>query len=220
MVADERSDTPPGWWASMDAMFSDSWGPVTGGLGAASSDPGLPTIELVWHARGDQFMWLRTKGMSALPMSTPLDAGVPNRAELVTAIPDGWNFLSDDGTVDEATWWFGSTLLRLALFPHLQRTWYSMGHTLPLSNDERTPIHPSTLFTSVVFHFTIPPPELRFAVDDTACMFLVPVFLTDAELHRVRREGVEALSSFGPSFSYWFQPSRSCSVTGRSVGQA
>jgi len=193
--------------------FAAAWGPVDVVLREHVPGP-PPTIDLVAHRMAWGGTGLRTRGMSAGTMALPAGSRHASRVELTTIVPGGWRFVDDDGAVDEETWWLARTLRWLARCPFRSDVWLGYGNTVQLTPDGVTPIHPSTLFTHVLVLYPLPPPEPVFRHGDRWCGFLLPVFLTTAEAAALRRDGLDALDTFGDPFDYWCQPSRPCSVTG------
>lgn len=72
---------------------------------------------------------LVTTGMSALPMSVPVDSNEPRFAEIVTILPKGWP-VSSEAFVDERNYWPIRLMKTLARLPHQGNTWLGFGHTM------------------------------------------------------------------------------------------
>ena len=79
-----------------------------------------------------------TSGMSAQPMRTPREAREWRRAELMINLPEDWPL--DD---EEQGGWPLRWLEQLARFPHENRTWLGLGHSLP-NGEPPQPLAPGT----------------------------------------------------------------------------
>ena len=91
------------------------------------------------------FHTLITSGMSDQPMNAPPGAEQLKYAELMLCLPSSWRMKEYEVLTDE-TWrkdWPVLWLKRLAKFPHVFRTWFFWGHSLP-NGDPPTPLAPDT----------------------------------------------------------------------------
>jgi hypothetical protein len=101
------------------------------------------------------FWFLFTVGMSALPMSIPAGLGVAPYAELSLLLPPSWRCdLSDPSSSWPVEW-----LQRLARFPHLNRTWFGHGHTVPNGHPPE-PLGPGTKLACMLVGPSISVPAL------------------------------------------------------------
>ena len=103
---------------------------------------------------------LLTCGMSALPMKAP--KGIDNLQfdKITMLLPKGWN-LNYSSFTDENNYWPVRALKQLAMYPHLNSTWFGYGHTIPL-NDEHKVNHQ---FHSIILLDSITMPEEFTQID-------------------------------------------------------
>ena len=119
----------------------------------------LGPVVHVWHGRGSRFVRLHmllveptderpcfsivTSGMSDVEMRTPKAAREWRRAELMLNLPEEWPIDEDDGA------WPLKWLETLATFPHENRTWIGLGHTLP-NGDPPEPLAEDTALCALL----------------------------------------------------------------------
>lgn len=88
-------------------------------------------VHIMWPHKTNEtenFYVLYTTGMSDLPMTLP--EGLPSdyeRAELMLFLPADWDVEGKENNV----FWPISIMKYLARFPHLYKTWFAHGHTIP-----------------------------------------------------------------------------------------
>lgn len=76
---------------------------------------------------------LLTSGMSSLPMEIPKEVELDEKnefAEVFLLLPPDWP-LEEEAIQDENNYWPMRLLKEIARFPHLYKTWFSVGHTIP-----------------------------------------------------------------------------------------
>jgi len=78
---------------------------------------------------------LVTSGMSAFPMSVPVESHEPRFAEIVTVLPRGWP-LAKEAFADERHYWPVRLMKTLARLPHQGHTWLGFGHTVGNGSSE------------------------------------------------------------------------------------
>jgi hypothetical protein len=147
-------------------------------------------------------MWvLFTTGMSARPMTLSAEAralGVPDRAELVLALPpDAW--IDDDlptGRLpDEHRYWPIRLLQRFARYPHERGVWLDVGHSVSNGKPD-LPWSPDPRFTSVLF---TPPvgivaePWTTQVDDGRRFQLLSPILLDATEMQYKIERGLDAV---------------------------
>lgn len=77
------------------------------------------------------YLTLVTTGLSARPMKVPPEMPHVRYAELMLHLPAHW--LVGTAHLDKAEYgWPIGILVHLARYPHTQKTWIGLGHTLPL----------------------------------------------------------------------------------------
>lgn len=79
---------------------------------------------------GRPYWTLVSCGMSDRPMETPSGEKGFVRLELVLCLPADWK-ISPEAFKDEIWYWPFRLLKNLARFPHLYKTWFGHGHTIP-----------------------------------------------------------------------------------------
>ena len=132
---------------------------------------------------GREVCTLVTAGMSDLAMNSPAQTGAPRRVELI--------FYCDEPKPE-----YIETLRWLAHFPHDQKTWIGMGHTIP-NGDPPAPFWGSAILDTILLLPPIVtkdqtlPDELVLAGDPVHFLWVVP--LTTAECNLKLAKGLEAI---------------------------
>jgi len=152
-------------------------------------------IQVDIHVIGptDSFPYVRlvTSGMSKQPMNVP--EGAPAYAELMMALPSDWKL--DEASMQQERWYWPVALLRhLARYPHKQRTWIGLGHSLPNGNPAK-PYADGVGFCGVVMlpPISAPEPFHSVTVDGKDVYFHCIVPLFKEELNVARRQGFAKL---------------------------
>ena len=152
-------------------------------------------IQVDIHVIGptDSFPYVRlvTSGMSKQPMNVP--EGAPAYAELMMALPSDWKL--DEASMQQERWYWPVALLRhLAHYPHKQRTWIGLGHSLPNGNPAK-PYADGVGFCGVVMlpPISAPEPFHSVTVDGKDVYFHCIVPLFKEELNVARRQGFAKL---------------------------
>ncbi len=119
---------------------------------------------LYFPPRDDRPFWtLVTCGMSGRPMAVPefVEGSADYAyAELVMSLPADWIPLKADGEFDfeffqsdDRSWPVGQ-MMYLARFPHLQRTWVAVGHSIT-NDDPPRPVAPDTRMDGFVLGWPV-----------------------------------------------------------------
>lgn len=149
--------------------------------------PQVPHIDVYTYFRlakdGSRTCVLATGGMSDVPMHTPRGSDFPRRVELILYCtepkPD-----------------YIQTLRWLAHFPHNQKMWLGVGHTVP-NGDPPQPFWGSSILDTILLMPTIVqrdaalPEQLNIAGDPVHFLWAVP--LTTPECKLKLEKGVEAI---------------------------
>jgi hypothetical protein len=151
--------------------------------------PQVPHVDVYTFARrakdGGEVCALVTGGMSDEPMRMPRGADVPKRVELIFYCSE-----PRDEYVDTLRW--------LAHFPHNQKTWIGIGHTIPNGNPPE-PMWGSSILDTVLLMPTVVQrdqalaEELQLAGDPVHFLWVVP--LTTAECNFKLKQGLPAIYS-------------------------
>lgn len=149
--------------------------------------PQIPHIDVYSYRRrskdGSENCVLVTGGMSDIAMRTPRGADVPRRVELILYCT-------------EPKPEYIETLRWVAHFPHNQKTWIGMGHTIPNGNPPG-PIWGSDVLDTILLLSTVVqadaalPEKLSIAGDPVDFLWVVP--LTTAECNLKLEKGVGAI---------------------------
>jgi hypothetical protein len=84
------------------------------------------------------FFALVTSGMSDLTMQVPKGLECLSWAELCLCLPSHWPLAQGDLRWREPNWfWPIGALRRCALYPHENKTWLALGHSLNLSESDK-----------------------------------------------------------------------------------
>jgi hypothetical protein len=154
-------------------------------------------LDLVPIEPGEDRPWLTvcTMGMSALPMTLPEDAGVPDFAELLIALPGDWPF-SDEAfeELGEDAWWPFRWLKELARLPISYDTFLGPGHTVP-NGDPPEPLTENCHFAGFMVVPQLVAAEEADVLEDgekqVSFYQLIPLFAD--ELEYKLQEGSDAL---------------------------
>ena len=137
------------------------------------------------------YVRLVTSGMSKRPMNVP--DGAPPFAELMLTLPASWQL--DEASMKEEKWYWPVALLRhLAHYPHEQKTWIGLGHSLPNGNPAK-PYTDSVGFCGAIMlpPASAPEPFQSVMVDGKDVYFHCVVPMFKEELNLARRRGFEEL---------------------------
>ncbi len=151
------------------------------------TSPLIPRVDLRAYYRrgpaGANVCTLVTSGMSDLEMSAPGDTDVTRRVDLIL-------YCSDPKPE------YFETMRWLAHFPHDQKTWIGIGHTIPNGNPP-SPFWGSSvldtmlLLPPIVVRDTTLPQELSLGGDAVHFLWVVP--LTSAECRLKLAKGLDAI---------------------------
>jgi hypothetical protein len=170
--------------------------------------PQVPHIDVYTYFRlgrdGGRSFVLVTGGMSDAPMNTPPGSDFPRRAELIVYCTD---------PKPE----YVETLRMLAHFPHNQRTWLGIGHTIPNGNPP-APFWGSSVLDTILLIPTIVqrdaalPEQLQIGGEPVHFLWVVP--LTTPECQLKLEKGVEAIFDLFNQHRHphVYNPSRASSV--------
>jgi hypothetical protein len=108
-------------------------------------------IHVVKPSPGRPFFTLLTSGMSDLDMTVPEGAEDLALAEVCLCLPEYWPLsMTTFGWRDRKYFWPIGILQLAARYPHVQRTWFGWGHSVPHS-PPRDAIPEEARFTGMLF---------------------------------------------------------------------
>lgn len=154
-------------------------------------DPIRIDIHVIGPTESYPYVRLVTSGMSRQPMNVP--DGAPAYAELMLALPAHWKL--DEQSMQDQRWYWPVALLRhLAHYPHKERSWIGLGHSMP----NGFPAKPYTEGVGFCGAIVLPPasspePFHSVTVDGKDVYFHCIVPLFKEELNLARRKGFAKL---------------------------
>ncbi len=148
-------------------------------------------IHVIGPTASYPYVRLVTSGMSKQPMNVP--EGAPAYAELMMALPANWQL--DEAAMQDERWYWPVALLRhLAHYPHKERTWIGLGHSLPNGNPAKPYIASIGFCGAIVLPpASSPEPFHSLTVDGKDIYFHCVVPLYNEELNLARRRGFPEL---------------------------
>lgn len=156
-------------------------------------------VHVVKPSADSPFIRLVTSGMSDLPMTTPIDSGAPQYAELMMTLPANWQ-LDQKSFEDEKWYWPVRQLKYLARLPHKYQTWLGWGHSVP-NGDPAEPFASGTKLCGVVVLPSVTVPEAfnSLTIDERKeITFYAAIPLYQEEMNLKLRSGTgELLKRFG-----------------------
>jgi len=163
---------------------------------AGETDGGIQVdIHVIGPTESFPYVRLVASGMSKQAMNVP--EGAPAYAELMMALPAAWQL--DEQSMQEERWYWPVALLRhLAHYPHRERSWIGLGHSLP-NGYPATPYTAGVRFCGAIVlpPASSPEPFHSLTVDGKDVYFHCVVPLFKEELNLARRRGfAELLDKF------------------------
>jgi hypothetical protein len=142
-------------------------------------------------ASGRGFFTLLTNGVSGIPMAVP-DPRLPAHVELMMLLPEGWPFEGEAWKRPE-NYWPIELVKDLGRFPHANKTWIGVGHTIPES--EGSYLHQKGFVATVLLKATCINEEFqRIDYEGGYVDILMPVPLYEEEYEYKKRNGIDALA--------------------------
>ena len=203
----------PEWREQLEEHLSNHLGPcrVLHELGAGFVHIDVRIFE---PSRDRPYITGVTVGVSEHPMVVPDDELDRRHQELMIYLPASWPVEPNTGAAAEWPFWL---LRTLGKFAYAEKTYFSPGHSVALSNPPE-PFAPGVFFTTVLL---LAPPEAPtfddLTIGGTPCRFLSALPLTSAEAEYKLSHGSSALLQRlqEANVERQIDPARACAITGK-----
>jgi hypothetical protein len=147
-------------------------------------------VYLIKPGENRGFYTLFTGGVSSIAMDVP-DPRFPAHVELMLLLPQDWPFENDEWRCDEYYWPI-ELIKSLGRFPHNNKTWIGVGHTVPESKGSY--LYSKRFVASFLLKASIISEEFqRIGYDDGYIDVLMPIPLYEDEYTYKKENGLNAM---------------------------